>query len=69
MKNRIREIITERGISQKELANAVGMTENGISKALDGSATKATITKIASFLSVKEVLKKKLYRKLYMRVN
>lgn len=54
MKNRIREIITERGISQKELANAVGMTENGISKALDGSATKATITKIASFLSVKE---------------
>lgn len=52
MKNRIREILQERGITQKELAQAVGMSEIGLSKALDGSATKATIEKIANWLGV-----------------
>lgn len=52
MKNRIREVLSERGISQKELAQGIGMSEIGLSRALDGSATLATITKVANFLRV-----------------
>lgn len=52
MKNRIREVLQERGMTQKELAEGVGMSEIGLSKALDGSATKATIDKIAKYLGV-----------------
>lgn len=52
MKNRIREVLQERGITQKELAEGVGMSEIGLSKALDGSATKATVEKIAKWLNV-----------------
>lgn len=52
MKNRIREVLQERGITQKELAQAIGMSEIGLSKALDGSATKATIDKIATYLAI-----------------
>lgn len=52
MKNRIREVLQERGMTQKELAEGVGMSEIGLSKALDGSATKATIGKVAKFLNV-----------------
>ena len=54
MKNRIREFLQERGITQKELAQAIGMSEIGLSKALDGSATKATIQKVAEYLNVDE---------------
>lgn len=52
MKNRIRDVLSERGMSQKELAQGIGMSEIGLSKALDGSATLATITKAANFLGV-----------------
>lgn len=52
MKNRIREVLQERGITQKELAEGVGMSEIGLSKALDGSATKATMEKISKWLGV-----------------
>ena len=52
MRNRIREILAERGMSQKELAKGIRMSEIGLSKALDGSATKATIDKVAKFLNV-----------------
>lgn len=52
MKNRIREVLSERGMSQKELARGIGMSEIGLSKALDGSASKATIDKAAKFLDV-----------------
>lgn len=54
MKNRIREILSERGMSQKELAQGIGMSEIGLSRALDGSASKATIAKVSSFLNVPE---------------
>lgn len=54
MKNRIREILSARGMSQKELAQGIGMSEIGLSRALDGSASKATITKVSSFLKVPE---------------
>lgn len=52
MKNKVREILRERGIMQKELAEAIGMSEIGLSKALDGSATKATLDRIAEYLNV-----------------
>lgn len=52
MKNRIREVIQERGITQKELAQGIGMSEIGLSKALGGSATKTTIEKVANWLGV-----------------
>ena len=52
MKNRIREVLQERGMTQKELAEAIKMSEIGLSKALDGSASKATINKVARFLEV-----------------
>ena len=54
MKNRIREILSEKGMSQKELAQGIGMSEIGLSRALDGSASKTTIAKISSFLKVSE---------------
>ncbi|MCM1225539.1 MAG: P63C domain-containing protein [Lachnospiraceae bacterium] len=37
---------------QKELAEAIGMSEIGLSKALDGSATKSTLDRIANYLNV-----------------
>lgn len=52
MKNRVREELGLRGMTQKQLAEGIGMSEIGLSKALDGSATKATIDKIANYLGV-----------------
>lgn len=52
MQNRIREVLAERGMTQKELAEKVGMTEMGVSKAADGSATKATLDKIAKVFGI-----------------
>ena len=52
MKNRIREVLSERGMSQKELAKGIGMSEIGLSRALDGSASKNTIDKVSKFLGV-----------------
>lgn len=52
MENKIKEIIKEQGISQKELAKMVGMTEPGISNAINGSATKETLQKVADALQV-----------------
>lgn len=52
MKNRIKEILKERGITQKELACMVGMSEVGISKAINGSASKNTLDKISKALGV-----------------
>lgn len=52
MRNRVREILRERGLTQKELAEATGMSEIGLSKALDGSATKATLDRMAEYLGV-----------------
>lgn len=51
MKNRIKEILEERNISQKALASAIGMSEAGLSKAIAGSATESTLAKIADYLS------------------
>lgn len=52
MRNRIREELEKRGLTQKELAKGINMSEVGVSKALDGSASKATIDKVAKYLGV-----------------
>lgn len=52
MKNNIKQTIDSMGITQKTLAGLVGMTENGISKAINGSASEETIKKVAKALNV-----------------
>lgn len=52
MQNRIKDVLKEKGISQKVLASKVGMTEVGISKAVNGTASKSTLEKIAVALDV-----------------
>lgn len=44
MKNFIKRFLEQKGITQKEVAEAIGMTEAGLSKAIKGSATKDTVT-------------------------
>lgn len=52
MKNRVKEILKEKGITQKELASMIEMSEVGVSKAVNGSATKETLEKIAKAINV-----------------
>lgn len=52
MENRIKDVLKEKGISQKELANMIGMSEVGLSKAVNGAASKPTMDKVASALGV-----------------
>lgn len=54
MRHRIKEVIKEKGITQKELAEKIGMTEVGLSKAVNGNTTKKTIAKIANVLGMEE---------------
>lgn len=53
MRNFIKKFLEQKSITQKEVAEAIGMTEAGLSKAIKGSATKDTIDKVAQFLNVK----------------
>lgn len=50
--NRIKELLKEKGMSQKELAEKLGMTEVGVSKIVNGTTTKETMKRIAGILSV-----------------
>lgn len=52
MNNRIKEVLKEKGVSQKELAAMIGLSEVGLSKAVNGSASKSTMEKIAEALCV-----------------
>lgn len=52
MKLRVSEICTEKGITQKELARKIGMSETGLSKAIRGNTTLVTLVKIAESLEV-----------------
>lgn len=54
MKNKIKQAIKDNGITQKELAAKIGMSEVGLSKAVNGSTSKDTITKVATALDVPE---------------
>lgn len=50
--NRIKELLKEKGISQKELAEKLNMTEVGVSKIVNGTTSKDTMQRIADFLEV-----------------
>lgn len=52
MKLRIQEICQVQGLTQKELAERVGMTEVGLSKSINGNPTKETLEKLALALKV-----------------
>lgn len=54
MKNNIKETISIMGITQKTLAQLTGMSEVGISKAINGTATPNTIRRIADAIGVDE---------------
>ena len=49
---RILEICKERGITQKELAEIIGIARVGLSKALNGNTTIGTLEKVATALNV-----------------
>lgn len=50
--NKIKELLKERGMSQKELAEKLGMTEVGVSKIVNGTTSKSTMKKVADILGV-----------------
>jgi transcriptional regulator with XRE-family HTH domain len=50
---RIREICKQRGITQKELAQKIGISAVGLSKAIKGNPTIKTLDNIADALGVK----------------
>lgn len=49
---RIKDILKEKGISQKDLADKLGITVVGMSKILNGNPKVDTLEKIASTLEV-----------------
>ena len=53
MKLRILDICKHVGITLKELAERIGLSAVGLSKAINGNPTKDTLEKIASALNVK----------------
>ncbi|MCZ2590827.1 helix-turn-helix transcriptional regulator [Bacteroides fragilis] len=53
MKLRILDICKQAGITQKELAERIGLSAVGLSKAINGNPTKDTLEKIASALNVR----------------
>lgn len=53
MKLRILDICKQAGITQKELAERIGLSAVGLSKAINGNPTKDTLEKIADALNVR----------------
>lgn len=49
---RIAEILKEKGITQTDLAKRIGISRVGLSKAINGNTTIATLRKIADALDV-----------------
>lgn len=49
---RISEILKERGMTQTDLAEAIGISRVGLSKAINGNTTIGTLKKIATALNV-----------------
>lgn len=52
MKNRIKDVLKEKGISQKELSDKIGVSEVGLSKSINGNTSKQMLAKISEALSV-----------------
>lgn len=51
--NKIKEILQEKGMTQKVLAEKLGMSEVGVSKIVNGTTTKETMKRVADVLNVK----------------
>lgn len=49
---RIKEILKEKGMTQKDLAARMGVAEMSVSKSINGAPTLTTLEKIASALGV-----------------
>ena len=49
---RISEILKSKGMTQTDLAEKIGISRVGLSKAINGNTTIATLSKIASALDV-----------------
>ena len=49
---RIAEILKERGMTQTDLAEKIGISRVGVSKAINGNTTITTLRKIAAALDV-----------------
>lgn len=54
MRNRIKDAIKQKGIKQKDLALMIGMSEVGLSKAINGAASMDTIIKVAGAIGVEK---------------
>ncbi|MBK5722381.1 helix-turn-helix transcriptional regulator [Dysgonomonas sp. Marseille-P4677] len=52
IKLRVKELLREKGITQKELADKMNITEVGLSKSLTGNPTTTTLERIADALNV-----------------
>lgn len=65
MKNKIKQLLKERGMTQKQLCVLTGLSEVGMSKAVNGSASIDTIRKVAEALGVEptELYEEGLYAK------
>lgn len=65
MKNKIKEVLKERNITQKKLCELTGISEAGMSNAINGSASQATLDKVAAALGITsdELVDKGLYAK------
>lgn len=48
----IKEILKQRGLTQKDLATMIGITPIGLSKALNGNTSLHTLEKVAAALNV-----------------
>ena len=52
MSLRIKEILKEKGMTQKDLASLMGVAEMSVSKSINGAPTLTTLEKIAAALGV-----------------
>lgn len=50
--NRIKDILKEKGVTQQELADSLGVSRSAIVKMLAGNPSQETLEKIASALNV-----------------
>lgn len=52
METRIKEVLKEKGMTAKDLANAIGISTQAISQAINGNPTIGTLEKIANAMGV-----------------
>lgn len=52
METRIKEVLKEKGMTAKDLANAMGVSESSLSQAINGNPTIGTLEKMAIAMGV-----------------